>query len=83
MQARFEENASDPEAQKALREDMEIVGLYLQTNGHRRHAGMAIFSCAARLFWRAFPLHAPVPTRVTVGPNFDLEPLMSAAAQPA
>jgi peptide subunit release factor 1 (eRF1) len=83
MQVRLEDWASDPEVQKALGEDMEIIGLYLQSNGHRRHAGMAIFSCAARLFWRAFPLSSPLPTRVTVGPRFDLEPLMSATTQPA
>jgi hypothetical protein len=54
---------------------MEIVGLYLRTNGHRRHPGLAIFSCAAELFWRAYPLPRPVPNQVAVGPKFNLEPL--------
>jgi hypothetical protein len=83
MQARLAEHASQPDVQDALVEDMEIVGLYLRTNGHRRHAGVAIFSCAARLFWRAFPLIEAIPTKVTVGSRFDLEPLMSAVSQPA
>ena len=55
---------------------MEIVGLYLKTNGHRYPPGLAIFSCAAELFWRAYPLPVAVPTQVTVGPKFDLEPLL-------
>jgi hypothetical protein len=54
---------------------VEIVKLYLQTNGHRRHASLALFSCAAELFWRAYPLSVPVPTQVSVGPGFDLAPL--------
>jgi hypothetical protein len=54
---------------------MEIVKLYLQTNGHRRYAGLAIFSCASELFWRAYPLLVPVPTEITVGPGFNVEPL--------
>jgi hypothetical protein len=83
MQARLDECASQPEVQDALGEDMEIVRLYLMTNGHRRHAGVAIFSCAARLFWRAFPLSVPISTKVTVGSRFDLEPLTSTASHPA
>ncbi len=54
---------------------MEIVGLYLKTNGRRNNKGLAIFSCAAEMFWRAYPLKEAVPTRVTVGSAFDLEPL--------
>ena len=64
-----------PECREAIKEDIEIVGLYLKANGHRRHAGLAMFSCAARYFWRAYPLPAAVPTRVTAGRKFDLEPL--------
>lgn len=78
MQARLDENASQPEYREALQEDMEIVGLYLNSNGHRHHPGLAIFSCAAELFWRVYPLPIPLPTRVTVGPEFDVEPLMQA-----
>jgi hypothetical protein len=65
-----------PECQRAIREDVDIVGLYLRTNGHRWHAGLAIFSCASELFWRAYPLSWPVSTQVSVGPRFNVEPLM-------
>lgn len=75
IRARLEECGSDPSCRDAVGEDMEIVGLYLKSNGHRKHAGLAIFSCAAELFWRAYPLEAAIPTRVTVGPAFDLDPL--------
>ena len=78
MQASLNECDPHPECRQALEEDMEIVGLYLKTNGHRRHAGIAIFSCAAELFWRAYPLSEAVPTRVSVGAKFDLEPLLVA-----
>jgi hypothetical protein len=79
IQARLEECGSRPECREAIREDMEIVSLYLQTNGYRRHPGLAIFSCAAELFWRAYPLPVPVPTQVSVGTSFDLNPLMQCA----
>jgi hypothetical protein len=75
MQACLDECGPRPECREAIQEDMEIVGLYLKTNGHRRHAGLAIFSCAAELFWRAYPLSVPVPTKVSVGPHFDIGPL--------
>jgi hypothetical protein len=81
--ARLEECGSRPECREALEEDIEIVGLYLKTNGHRQHAGLAIFSCAAELFWRAYPLDVCVQTRVTVGPQFDVEPLKAAVAERA
>jgi hypothetical protein len=74
----LEECGSDAECRQAIREDMEIVGLYLRSNGHRHHAGLAIFSCAAELFWRAYPLNVPIPTQVRVGPRFDVEPLIPA-----
>jgi len=73
MQACLTEHGSKPEVTEALREDMEIVGLYLKTNGHRKHPALAIFSCAAELFWRAYPLNVPVPMRVSVGPKFDVD----------
>jgi hypothetical protein len=79
IKASLEECNPQPECRKALEEDMEIVGLYLKTNGHRRHQGIAIFSCAAELFWRAYPLTVALPTRVSVGPKFDVEPLLVAA----
>lgn len=78
VQARLDECGDQPHCLEALQEDVEIVGLYLKTNGHRRHAGLAIFSCASALFWRAYPLSTPVPTKVVVGPKFDLGPLNGA-----
>jgi hypothetical protein len=63
------------ECRKAIQEDVDIAGLYLRTNGHRRHPGLALFSCAAELFWRAYPLAQPVATRVTAGATFNLEPI--------
>jgi hypothetical protein len=75
MQLCLSESCPRPEWRDAIQEDMEIVGLYLRTNGHRRHAGLAIFSCAAELFWRAYPLPVPLPTQVAVGPKFNVEPL--------
>jgi len=82
IRLRLEECGPDPECRDAVTEDLEIVGLYLRTNGHRKHAGLAIFSCAAELFWRAYPLETAVPTQVTVGPTFNLEPLLLPTAAP-
>ncbi len=79
VQAHLDECGAAEECRRALQEDVEIVGLYLKTNGHRQHAGLAIFSCAAELFWRAYPLRVPVPNQVTVGPRFDLSPLRQVA----
>ena len=79
-QKRLEECRPRPECQKAIGEDMEIVGLYLKTNGHRNGPGLAIFSCAAELFWRAYSLPMPIPTQVSVGPRFDVGPLKEAVA---
>ncbi len=81
MQARLAECGPQPECRKAIMEDMEIVGLYLRTNGHRQHAGLALFSCAAELFWRAYPLSVPIPTQVTVGPRFNVEPLRQTGSE--
>ena len=78
---RLEECGQRAECREAIREDMEIVGLYLKTNGHRHHAGLAIFSCASELFWRAYPLPRPVATEVSVGPRFEVEPLREIASQ--
>jgi hypothetical protein len=80
MRVHLDECGSKPECREAIKEDMEIVNLYLRTNGHRQNSGLAIFSCAAALFWRAYPLESPVPTQVTVGPRFDLEPLRGSAS---
>ena len=75
-QMRLGECGACPECRDALQEDIEIVEIYLKTNGHRRNAGLAIFSCAAELFWRAYPLEMPVPTQVTGGSRFNVEPLL-------
>ena len=83
MKLRLEECVPKPECREVLKEDMEIVGLYLRTNGHRDYPGLAIFSCASELFWRVYPLPAPVSTRVSVGPKFDVVPLKEALEQSA
>jgi hypothetical protein len=75
---RLDECNPQPECREAIKEDVEIVELYLQTNGHRCHPALALFSCAAELFWRAYPLSDPVPTQISVGPGFNLEPLTQA-----
>lgn len=77
----LDECGPESECREAIKEDMEIVGLYLKTNGHRRHAGLAIFSCAAELFWRAYPLASPISTQVSVGPRFNVEPLKQTASR--
>jgi hypothetical protein len=81
MQSRLDECGSNPECREALKEDMEIVGVYLRTNGQRQYSGLAIFSCAAKLFWRVYPLPEPCPTQVFVGSKFDVEPLKQAFGQ--
>jgi hypothetical protein len=75
--ARLDACKPHPECRQALEEDIEIVGLYLKTNGHgpRRHPGLAIFSCAAQLFWRAYPLPVAPENQVEVGRRFDVGPL--------
>lgn len=83
MQARLDECGPSPECRDALKEDMEIVDLYLRTNGKRDQVGLVIFSCAAELFWRVYPLPVPLPTQVSVGPRFDLAPLKQVSGQHA
>jgi hypothetical protein len=77
--ARLEECGPRADCRKAIQEDIEIVSLYLKTNGHRRQPGLAIFSCAAELFWRAYPLPEAVDNRVSIGARFDLDPLRAVA----
>jgi hypothetical protein len=81
MKTHLDECDPQPECREALEEDLDIIGLYLKTNGHRRHAGLAIFSCAAELFWRAYPLLTPLDSKVSIGPKFDLAPLMQVVGQ--
>jgi len=80
-QRRLEECGPRDDCREAIGEDIEIVSLYLKSNGHRQNRGLAIFSCAAELFWRAYPLPVPVSTQVSVGTHFDLEPLKQAVEQ--
>jgi hypothetical protein len=75
MRTCLEQCRPQPECRQALLEDQEIVRLYLGTNGHRHHTSLAIFSCAAEFFWRAYPLFSPVDTQVSIGSGFDVEPL--------
>ena len=72
----------DPPAvlRKIVQEDIDIASLYINCNAYRCGAGLAIFSCAPELFWRAYPLPVPVPTQVAVGPRFDIEPLLRVVA---
>jgi len=83
MQARLDECGSSQECREALREDMDIVGLYLRSNGHHHQGTLAIFCCAAELFWRVYPLPLTLPTQVWVGPKFNIEPLNPSTAEPA
>lgn len=41
---RLEACGDRPDCREAIREDIEIVGLYLKSNGHRHNPGLAIFS---------------------------------------
>jgi len=78
---RLEECGTRVDCREAIGEDIEIVGLYLKSNGHRKNRGLAIFSCAAELFWRAYPLPVPISPQVSVGSHFDLQPLKQVAEQ--
>jgi len=69
---------ADRRWRKMLQEDIEIVQMYLSNGSFPYSAGLAIFSCACRVFWRAYPLPVAVPNRVDIGPTFNLEPLISA-----
>jgi hypothetical protein len=83
MNMRLDECDPKPECREALKEDMDIVGMYLRTNGRRNYAGLAIFSCAAELFWRVYPLTVSLPNHVSVGPKFDMAPLEQALERAA
>jgi hypothetical protein len=78
VEIQLAECQAQPDCRKAVREDIEIVSLYLKTNGHRRHAGLAIFSCAPKFFWRAYPLPMAIPLQIRAGQKFDGEPLAKA-----
>jgi hypothetical protein len=80
VEIQLAECQAQPDCRKAVKEDIEIISLYLRTNGHRRHAGLAIFSCAPKFFWRAYPLPVAVPLHITAGQRFDVEPLITLPA---
>ena len=69
-----------PMLREIIQEDIEIVSVYISSNAKRCGAGLAIFSCASELFWRAYSLPLPVPTQVAVGPRFDIDPLLQVVA---
>jgi hypothetical protein len=73
---RLAEWGIDHRRRKMLQEDIEIVQMYL--NNVPRSAGLAIFSCASRLFWRAYSLPVAVLSQVDIGPTFNLDPLITA-----
>lgn len=74
----LEAGNADRRWRRMLQEDIEIVQMYLSNGSFPYSAGLAIFSCAGRVFWRAYPLPVAVPNRVDIGPTFNLEPLLSA-----
>lgn len=76
IQAHLKESGIGDEAMEALQEDLDVIRLYLTTNGGRDAEGVAMFSCAAELFWRVYPLSAPVSNVVHVGPRFNVRPLL-------
>jgi len=76
IQASLHELGIDGEQRASLQEDVELIQIYLSTNGNRKAAGVAVFSCAEELFWRAYLLPLPVDMRVHVGPELDVEPLL-------
>jgi hypothetical protein len=75
-QAEKEKLGMDSETWASLREDLDIIRLYLKTNGNRNTPGVAIFCCAGEYFWRAYPLPTPVPTRMHIGPRLDTADLV-------
>lgn len=70
-EAQKDELGMDQEAWSTLQEDLEIIRLYLKTNGNRQAPGVAIFCCASEYFWRAYPLPAPIPTHMHIGSRLD------------
>ncbi len=75
---RLDECGTNYRYRKMLQEDIEIVQIYLRNDSLPHSAGLVIFSCASRLFWRAYSLPVAVPNRVDIGPTFNLDPLIAA-----
>jgi len=76
LQASLDRYAHDPERRRVLEEDIEMVRLYVRSNGNAQAGGLAIFSCSAEFFWRAYRLPRPVPTQVAVDAHFVTGPLV-------
>lgn len=66
------------EQAEELQEDLEMVRLYFGTSASRRSQYVAIFSCAAQLFWRVVPLRGPVDETIGAAESLDLRPLREA-----
>ena len=84
-EAQKRELGMDEESWDSLQEDLDIIRLYLKTNGNRRAKGVAIFCCASEFFWRVYSLPTPIPTHMHVGPRLDTADLvlLSRAGQKA
>lgn len=81
LQARLRKLGIDSEEQGLLQEDLELIQIYLNTNGNRKATSIAVFSCAEELFWRAYLLPVPVDMHVHIGAELDLEPLLDVLEQ--
>jgi len=71
------EHGTNYHCRRMLQEDMDVVQMCL-SNRSTPGVGIAIFSCASSLFWRAYSLPVAVPNRVDIGSVFDLDPLRRA-----
>jgi hypothetical protein len=72
---------TDFRRRKMLQEDIEIVHMYLNNGALTCGAGLAIFSCASSLFWRAYTLPVAVSNQVDIGSTFNLAPLRQAMVE--
>jgi hypothetical protein len=70
-EAQKRELGMDQASWDSLQEDLDIIRLYLRTNGNRHARGVAIFCCASEYFWRVYPLPTPIPTHMHIGPRLD------------
>lgn len=61
---------------ETLQEDIDLIQIYLQTKGNHQAVGLALFSCAQELFWRAYPMWTPIKTEVYIGTQLDTRQLM-------
>jgi len=59
----------------SLAEDLEMVRLFFSTSATRQVRYVAIFSCAAQLFWRAYPCDQTVDELIIVDSSFHTAPL--------